>query len=37
MNIENRNAYVKILVHGRPVTPFNIECLPPPPADNKSR
>jgi hypothetical protein len=30
INIENRNAYVKLLVHGRPVTPFNIETLPPP-------
>lgn len=31
MNIENRNAYLKILVHGKPVAPFNVETLPPPP------
>jgi hypothetical protein len=30
MNIDNRNAYVKLLVNGRPVAPFNIETLPPP-------
>ena len=30
INIENRNAYVKMLVHGRPAVPFNIETLPPP-------
>jgi hypothetical protein len=30
INIENRNAYLKILVNGRPVKPFNIETLPPP-------
>ncbi len=30
MNIDNRNAYVKLLVDGRPVKPFNIETLPPP-------
>jgi hypothetical protein len=30
INIENRNAYLKILVHGKPVKPFNIETLPPP-------
>ncbi len=29
MNIDNRNAYVKILVNGRPVKPFSIEVLPP--------
>ncbi len=33
INIENRNAYIKMLVHGRPVPPFNIECYPPPPGD----
>jgi hypothetical protein len=33
INIENRNAYLKMLVHGRPVPPFNIECYPPPPGD----
>ena len=31
VNIDNRNAYVKLLVEGRPVKPFNIETLPPPP------
>lgn len=30
MNLDNRNAYLKLLVHGRPVKPFNIETLPPP-------
>ena len=30
INIENRNAYLKILVNGRPAKPFNIETLPPP-------
>lgn len=30
MKIENRNAYLKMLVNGRPVPPFNIETYPPP-------
>ncbi|MDB5254351.1 MAG: hypothetical protein JWL80_417 [Parcubacteria group bacterium] len=30
MNIDNRNAYLKMLVDGRPVKPFNVETLPPP-------
>jgi hypothetical protein len=30
INIENRNAYVKMLVNGKPVAPFNIEAMPPP-------
>ncbi len=30
MNLDNRNAYVKLLVNGRPAKPFNIETLPPP-------
>jgi hypothetical protein len=30
INIENRNAYLKILVNGKPVPPFNIEAMPPP-------
>ena len=30
MKIENRNAYAKILINGKPVPPFNIEILPPP-------
>lgn len=29
MNIDNRNAYLKPLVGGRPVKPFNITVLPP--------
>ena len=29
MNIDNRNAYLKLLVNGRPVKPFNIETLAP--------
>ncbi len=28
MNVDNRNAYLKLLVKGRPATPFNIETLP---------
>ncbi len=27
MNIDNRNAYIRLLVNGRPATPFNIETL----------
>lgn len=30
MNIDNRNAYVKLLVAGKTVTPFNVEMFPPP-------
>jgi len=30
MNIENFNAYVKLLVNGSPVEPFNIEAIPAP-------
>ena len=33
MNIDNRNAYVKLLVEGRPVKPFNLETLAPIPTD----
>jgi hypothetical protein len=33
VNIDNRNAYLKMLVDGRPVAPFNIETLPPPPGN----
>lgn len=29
MNVDNRNAFVRLLSNGRPVTPFNIEVLPP--------
>lgn len=28
MRIENRNAYVQMLAHGKPLIPFNIETLP---------
>jgi hypothetical protein len=27
MNLDNRHAYVKTLVHGKPVRPFNIETI----------
>ena len=30
MKIENRNAYAKILINGKPVPPFNVEMLAPP-------
>ncbi len=29
INIENRNAYVKMLMNGQPAKPFNIRTLPP--------
>jgi hypothetical protein len=29
LNLDNRNAYMKILSSGRPVRPFSIETLPP--------
>lgn len=29
MSIDNYNAYLKLLVNGRPVKPFNIETMPP--------
>jgi hypothetical protein len=35
MNIDNYNAYLKMLVDGRPVKPFNIETLPPAQANPK--
>lgn len=28
MKLENRNAYLQILAHGKPLPPFNIETLP---------
>lgn len=28
-NLENRNAYIKMLIDGRPAKPFNITTLPP--------
>ncbi|MDO8590930.1 MAG: type IV secretion system DNA-binding domain-containing protein, partial [bacterium] len=30
VNLDNHSAYLKLLVHGRPAKPFNIETLPPP-------
>lgn len=30
MNLDNRNAYLKLLIHGKLVKPFNIETLAPP-------
>ncbi len=30
MKIDNRNAYLKMLINGKPIPPFNIETLPPP-------
>ena len=33
MDVDNRNAYIKLLVSGRPVKPFNIEIPPPPQGD----
>ncbi|HAO64651.1 TPA: hypothetical protein DCQ44_01580 [Candidatus Taylorbacteria bacterium] len=35
MNIDNHNAYVKLLVNGRPEKPFNIETLPVPPTSKE--
>jgi hypothetical protein len=34
MNIDNLNAYIKILAQGRPVSPFDIQIDFPPPGDN---
>jgi len=36
MNVDNRNAYLKLLVNGKPAKPFNIE-VPPPPQGNKDQ
>jgi len=36
MNIDNRNAYIKMLSNGRPVRPFNIETLTPSVGDKES-
>ncbi len=30
MKIDNHNAYLKMLINGKPVPPFNIETMPPP-------
>lgn len=35
MNIDNRNAYLRLLVNGKPAKPFNIEVLPPPQGDRE--
>jgi hypothetical protein len=29
LNLDNRNAYIKMLADGRPVRPFSIETMPP--------
>ncbi|HEY4489832.1 MAG TPA: TraM recognition domain-containing protein [Candidatus Paceibacterota bacterium] len=34
MNIDNFNAYIKMLVNGKPEKPFNIRCSPPPAPTN---
>lgn len=33
MNIDNRNAYLRLLVNGKPAKPFNITVPPPPEGD----
>ncbi len=33
MNIDNRNAYLKLLINGQPAKPFNIQTLPPTKSD----
>lgn len=33
MNLDNRNAYIKLLVKGKPAKAFNFETLPPPPGN----
>jgi hypothetical protein len=33
MNIDNFNAYIRMLSHGRPTTPFSMEAMPPPKGD----
>ena len=30
MKIENYNAYLKMLINGKPVPPFNVQTMPPP-------
>ncbi len=35
MNVDNRNAYLRLLVNGKPAKPFNIEVPPPPQGDNQ--
>ncbi|MEK9182193.1 MAG: TraM recognition domain-containing protein [Patescibacteria group bacterium] len=36
MNIDNRNAYLKMLSNGRPVRPFNIETITPSAGDKEN-
>lgn len=36
INLENFNAYLKILAHGKPVKPFNIQAMPAPVGDKKN-
>lgn len=36
MNIDNRNAYLKMLSNGRPVRPFNIETITPSVGDKEN-
>lgn len=36
MNVDNRNAFLRLLVNGKPTKPFNIE-VPPPPKGNKEQ
>lgn len=31
INIDNYNAFVKMLANGKPVKPFNMKAMPPPP------
>ena len=33
INLDNHNAYVRLLTAGRPTKPFNLETLPPEPGD----
>ena len=30
VNLNNRNAYIRLLAEGKPIRPFNMETLPPP-------
>jgi hypothetical protein len=34
MNIDNRNAYIRILADGKPTSPFNIQTMAPPAGDS---
>lgn len=35
INIDNRNAYMRLLVNGKPAKPFNMEVPPPPVGDRE--